>query len=425
MYTRSFTFFVISLLAVLCISCQSKSTEIPVIDIDNPTGAVDLNISDLLNNITIVPLETNDDLLLSTAGGTSFTVTNRYILVSTREKLLQFDRKGKYIRTLAIRGNGPNEFSYIYTRLVDEKLNRLYYVDARGNNIPVTCIDLSTGKFLEFPNPDLPAQSIQAIDAEGNIYGYSSASRTISMMSNMLVSSGVSQKASDTPDSLLAYKYNPIDNIITHFHGYHSYLSDDRSRTMFQTGDHVSFLFFPYSDTLFHIDGNKMKPQYIFNLKNQMTNMQEGGATLRFPFSSAHGTIISLLDSKITIIQSGGTISGITVRNSTKASLFLDKTKKLRAIKSITIEPIALTVNMDGYLKNINEERGSENKINPIPSVSGAWGYYAVEALDMIEFMEQALKGNKLSASQRKALEEVAAKIDDDSNPVLMIGKIK
>ena len=156
-----------------------------------------------------------------------------------------------------------------------------------------------------------------------------------------------------------------------------------------------------------------------------MTNMQEGGASLRFPFSSAYGTIISLLDSKITITQSGGTISSVTVRNRTKANLFLDKTKKLRAIKSITIDPIAFTVNMDGYLKNISEERGSENKINPIPSVSGAWGYYAVEALDMIEFMEQALKGNKLSANQRKALEEVATNIDDDSNPVLIIGQIK
>ena len=115
-------------------SCGRAPKEVPVVDIDNPTGYINLKLSDLLDDITIVPLETRDDFLLSTEGSrfTSipFAITDNYILASTNDKLLQLDRQGNYVRTLITRGRGPNEFIYILAHAVDEQQEILYYADS-------------------------------------------------------------------------------------------------------------------------------------------------------------------------------------------------------------------------------------------------------------------------------------------------------
>ncbi|MCL2739134.1 MAG: 6-bladed beta-propeller [Bacteroidales bacterium] len=412
--------FTVGLFALLLLaSCQAKQTDIPVVDIDNPTGSVDLKISDLLDNISIVPLETRDDLLLTTASGTSFTITGHYIIVKTNEKLLQFDRQGNYIRTLAYRGNGPNEFISIMTMLIDETRGILYYNDAR-RDASVFSIDLNSGKFLAFPNSGLPSSSIRAIDAEGNIYGNVSSASARMNMNTSGTSLSLSSSTQRAPDSLvLAYKYNPADSSTTTFAGSHGFIVDHRNQIFLRQGDHISFLYLPYSDTLYRLEGSHMVPQYIIQFKNQMTDLQQGGITIGFSFPGNGSLIISKSDTKITLGD-----DRVFVLSQTLAYLFLDRKATLKTIKSITIDPIAVTIDIDNYLKP-REQRSREIAIAPIPRVSGIWGYYAVEALDMVEFIDQALKGNQLSAVQRKALEEVAAKIDDDSNPVLIIGKIK
>ncbi|MDR2586289.1 MAG: 6-bladed beta-propeller [Prevotellaceae bacterium] len=410
---------------LLFVSCQSLQTECPVIEIDNPAGSIDLNISDLLDNITIVPLETRDDLLLQTAG-TTFTVTDHYILVKSSEKLLQFDRNGNYIRTLANRGSGPNEFNMVMTSLTDEKRQVFYYADAKAN-APVACIDLNSGKFIAFPNPDLAPSSIREIDGEGNIYGYSSSSLiSAGIVTSGIRVTGVSATLQKAPDSLaLAYIYDPYDNRTTTLQGKHTFDADSRRPMLFRQGDFVSFLFFPYSDTLYRLDGGAMIPQYVLKLKNQMTDMQKGGITLDFTVSGNWGSIISLRDSKVTIIESGGTISSITVLRPLKAYLLIDRNRALHTIRSLTIDPIALTIDIVDYIKLTSEQRDNKIKIQPMPAVSGKWGHFNIEASDMTALINQALESNKLSAVQRKTLQEVAAKIDDDSNPVLIIGKIK
>jgi len=419
MNTRTFTLFVIS--ALWLIACQSRQTGIPVVDIDNPAGSVDLKISDLLDNITIVPLETNDELLLSTEGGTSFEVTNRYILVRTREKLLQFDRQGNYMRTLAYRGNGPNEFNMIMTTLIDEKRELLYYNDSRmsASDASVACIDLNNGRFLEFHNPGLSPTSIREIDAEGNIYGRNTPPTRVEVSASGSLS--LISPTEKVPDTLvLAYKYNRTDNSFTHFVSNRSFVADQRSTQLFRQGDHVSFLQLSYSDTLYRLEGSNMIPQYVIQLRNQMTDMQKGGVTASFRASGRGSFIITKSEAKMTL-----SADRITVNSNTLAYLFLDRAGVIKSIKSFTIDPVALTVDMNDFLKPRDQRSTVIPISSPLPRVSGSWGFYAIEALDMVELIDNALKGNSLSTNQRKALEEVAAKINDDSNPVLIIGKIR
>ena len=393
-------------------SCSATPAECPVVDLDNPSGFVDIRISDMLDNITLVPLETSDDMLLST-NGMIYTVTNNYIIVRTNEKLLQLDRQGKYLRTLAYRGNGPNEFNMIVGTYIDEKRELLYYRDSRSAE-SYPCINLKTGAFVEFSKPEVSPFNLTLMDTEGNMYGFLGRN-TLRMMDNE------EPKASDT----LLFRYNPVEKRIDFFTGHHRFVHNNSSRIITMQGGEIFFLCTPYSDTLFKIDGTKIIPRFVFKLKDQVTDIQQGGMLTSIPFSCTLGMVVRNSRSNLTVSQSGGTINSITVANQSQTYLLLNRKGALQTIRSITVDPIAVTIDVDEYLKLSNEQRREKFKIGFLPTVSGVWGHYAVEAIDMVDMIEQALKGDQITPVQRKALEEVAKKIDYDSNPVLMIGKIK
>lgn len=410
MQLRFLSFYVINLLAVILLfgSCQPSQTTCPVIDMDNPAGTIDLKLSDLLDNITIVPLETRDDLLLSTAGA-YFVITDRYIIVDSGDKLLQFDHHGNYIKTLAIRGNGPNEYNFISAMLSDEKGEILYYTDFR-NKESVLGINLNTGAFLEFPNPDLPAFSISVIDTKGNIYGPASPSLI-----------NVEAPASESENvPVLAYSYHPaLKGSTVAIKGCHSFIRDIRFPLMFRKGDEISFLHPAYSDTLFTLSGDKMIPQYVIKLKNPCIDAFKGGVSLSFPLSGNWGTIIGRQE-----VRGLSETTDFSRMHQWLPYLFLDKKGALKTIKSITIDPIGVTIDMDSHLKQINELRDNE-KIGFAPSESNLWGYFAMEASTMTALLNQALSSHQLSTVQQKIIKEVAANINDDSNPVLIMGKVR
>ncbi|MCL2738382.1 MAG: 6-bladed beta-propeller [Bacteroidales bacterium] len=396
--------FIPILLVNLCLatSCTNTSGDIPVIDLDNPIGYIDLKLSDLLDDITIVPLETRDDLLLSTRA--SFTVSSRYILADVQDKLLQFDRQGKFIRTLATQGNGPNEFEVIVNPLIDED-QEIFYYSSYGRNRSISRISMKTATFPEPLYLDMPPFSIKEIDNKGNIYGFPAVVDSV----------------------LLAYRYSPADKSVTIYQRHHPFVAGGIDQEMYRQGDHIFFFSFPYSDTLFKIDGSKTIPQYIIKANNLRTrDLAKGDVGLKIRYSGAKGTIIEKWRQQVLTNEYGRTFGSYAI-----AYLFLNERQESQSIRSITIDPLALTIyelitikDADDYIKSLSEMQ-RRTLIRPFPAISGLWGHIAVESADMIERIEQALKSSQLSTLQRKRLEEVSTKIDEDSNPVLIIGKVK
>ena len=417
MKSKNLLFILLISLLLLPLSCNNPPAEVPVIDMDNPSGTIDLKISDLLDNITIVPLESNDHLILTTAG-MSYIVTDHYILVSAGEKFLQFNRNGKYIKTLAIKGNGPNEYNYIINPMVDEKRNTLYFTDLK-NQSEVISIDLVTGEFREFLIPNMLSNNIRAIDDDGNLYGFPSSS-------TIRISSLESGKSKETSDSLmLVYKYHPEKQSMTLFNGYHGFPSSTQRNTIFRQSNNILFFFSAYSDTLYRIKEELLVPLYAIKLKKAQTEIIQGGVFLNFLLSGSNSMVISKTESKFDITTSAGNITRVSISVDLLAYLHLNNKEHLQSIRSMTIDLLSLTIDVDDYIKKENNENLGDIPIKPFPSVSGVWAHYAVEAYNMIALINDALKGHELTSSQRKTLEEVAAQIDEESNPVLIIGKIK
>ena len=88
-----------------------KEKECPVAVIGNRViDPVEIPLSDIAASITVIPLETNDSVLLQER--IDVYMFGDYFLINNRELLL-FDRNGKFIRKVINLGQGPAEVPYI------------------------------------------------------------------------------------------------------------------------------------------------------------------------------------------------------------------------------------------------------------------------------------------------------------------------
>lgn len=115
---------------IVFIGCRSNQSagELPQIDLTAKMFASDkLEIADEIESIEYVPLELTDEFPI--ANLLDICVSDEYIFIySTRqESILQFNRKGKFLRPIAKKGNGPGEVAQITSLTIDEE-NRLFCV---------------------------------------------------------------------------------------------------------------------------------------------------------------------------------------------------------------------------------------------------------------------------------------------------------
>ena len=393
-------------LALLLTSCNNATKVVPVIDIDHPEGTIDIKLSDILDDITIVPLETRQDILLSSSS--RIVVSENYILALVQNRELhQFDKSGKYIRKLAEQGNGPREFNSILYLLIDENRNVAYYTDIKDQML-IFRIDLHTGAFLTPLNTGLSSFSISSVDQDGNIFGY---------LSSITISIGESNESAK--DSLaLVFVYDPNKESVKTVGGAHSFTSTFWGQSMVSYRNKAFFINTGYSDTLFTFDGLSLVPQSVLRYTDRLTDIMSGGNYLSFSISYSGGLIISKCRTEMkrdgsTFFVSSHTINDVHVNAANQSKL----------IRMVTIDPLALQLNTIDLYKEYEET--NDIQIHPLPKVDGQWGSIIVEACNMVELINNALAGNALSVTQRRALEELSTQIDEDSNPVLIIGRVK
>ena len=97
-------------LLVLITSCTGGNRQKPVtvLDLQNPGQAMDIILSELIDDIRLVKIETKDEILLGQY--TNYLVGKEQIITIDSDKILQFSNNGEFVRTLAKAGNGPDEF---------------------------------------------------------------------------------------------------------------------------------------------------------------------------------------------------------------------------------------------------------------------------------------------------------------------------
>ena len=398
-------------------SCFHENSKIPVIDVDSPTGSVDLKLSDLLSDIRMIRLETRDDVLLTTREAYRF--SDKYIVCYSSSGMHLFDKDGKYLRLLTRAGGGPNEFGRISNAFIDDENDILYYTDARNRaTLYLYRIDLASGNFLSpiDKTQDKSDFLMSDMDKNGNIYGFF-------RMESLSFLSGSSKK--DTSSCYIAYKYNISKDTIEGIEIPGSYISSGFNRSISKHKDDIYIYDSSYGDTLFYYAKNKLSSVIIIKMKDIMTDIQAGGNTLNIELAYKDGFLFKHSHSKIDIrTGTSGQIESISVMNPTKNYFLVDKNRgKLSVIKNFYIDPIGASINIaqaidpeqhDSQLLNINE----------FIKKSGNYGFCMIEAFKMETLIDEALAGDKLSDAEKETLRKFRATINEDDNPVVIVGKI-
>jgi len=122
-----------------------------------------VKLSDLADKITYIPLETNNNCLLTKI---SYLHLNEdFIFVSDTKALYQFDNKGNFLRQISKLGNGPKEHGKRIRFEVDD-FNSEIYIFSYPNKILVN--RLETGEFIRSFNVSFEVANFE-ISSNGDL----------------------------------------------------------------------------------------------------------------------------------------------------------------------------------------------------------------------------------------------------------------
>ncbi|MCC2236951.1 6-bladed beta-propeller [Bacteroides hominis] len=106
--------------------------------IEKTKGTV-MSLGDLMESYEIIRLDNRDAALIKTYSYGVY-VTDNYILLRPADVVSPvklFTRKGRYVADIGGVGQGPGEYLYLFSWLVDEKENRIYLGPGRADKVLV------------------------------------------------------------------------------------------------------------------------------------------------------------------------------------------------------------------------------------------------------------------------------------------------
>ena len=301
---------------------DSPDNNIFTIDYRNIKDTVSLQITEILDDIKFIKLETREESLMKIGGLTGFTMESgtiwigeKYILVLDRSMgILQFTSEGNFVRTLVSPGRGPCEFGYPVYTVVETGSGTLYIADPTHPK-SIMRYNLTTGECLSTIPRALDGFVKSLLVADDS-----------TILITPLPTSGAAGKYfifSQTFNGRLIWGIkNAGLNLTT------DYRMDELSRIR----DSIYFQPIHY-DTVFIYDNQKLKPTMIIKSRNKPspeTNyISEGNIKVSIETNTPFYAIISA--QQIQEVR-GNNSGGLNIKSTGIHSVFVDKLNK-RAYK--------------------------------------------------------------------------------------------
>jgi hypothetical protein len=382
----------IFLLIPILISCQPTQDNNQlkensrIIDLDKVTIVErSLKMSEIAETIDYIALETSDKAFITQ--GAHFRATDNYFLLSQRGQIKQFDQSGKFIRNLVNVGRGPGEgFSRCFE--VDDSSDNLFMYSNFAHNI--IKYNLNSGININtFKDPETEFWTDNLHYYKGNL---------------LFISNSASEKfffkvySLDDMQCILTWpiKYQ------TNFRSLNSIA--EYSSTYAQNIDSALLIKEMFSDTIYlTTDFKDLKPRYIFN----------GGEKLAYQsfqqFLSDPGK--ATIDNKLII--------GRFFETSKSLFFYGFNGKKINLYMYDKIENKLRVYNGKEIINDL--DNGINFKINWDPHSTI---YYKGNIYCIIDIFQNQ-KELKLSNLKSDKLKEILKGVDEFSNPILMIVKLK
>jgi hypothetical protein len=94
-------------------------------------------VSELAKDVITIPLETSSRSLVSMVADATLTENHLYLLDlgAGSPRVLQFERNGKFLKTIGNQGEGPEEFRFLTAIFYDEENSQICLIDGFGKKI--------------------------------------------------------------------------------------------------------------------------------------------------------------------------------------------------------------------------------------------------------------------------------------------------
>lgn len=373
------------MLLVLITSCTvgNRQKPVPVIDLQNPSDTRDIYLSELLDDIRLVRLETNDEILLGQY--TNYLVGEKHIITIDSDKILQFSSNGGFVRTLAKAGNGPGEFLRAEAFALDDK-NDILYINHRGDSRNILAFDLETGSRIKriptgvdnlisqiIVSGDSMLTVVPRMNKDYNLYNLSTSGKFVD---------GIAP-----PDVKGIGLQTSIDMVMNELY----YMPKEY-------------------DTLYLVKGTSFKPYCFFHIEDRFT--YENNEIGNFVYLSANTPgfmIANKAHASIKLNDDGETFS----MNADKQTRYLLSKNDFTVveIKDFNNDFLGIDEDLDQW----------DNYLY----ITNNLGYVVYSSFELKQKIAKALESNKLDNLIKQRISALNLEIKENDNPVLVIGNLK
>lgn len=361
------------------IGCRSRIENIEVINTDGSKVLVcdyddvketrDIKFSEIMDSIRIIKFEDTPDAYFKCH---LMYFSDNYIAVVQQENrpVLLFDKSGKFITEVGATGNGPGEYnSSIKDCILDEKNNAIYLLPFSGPKILKYDFNGNYRGEIKFPASINKGKMSLQSDSTLSVFHLSFKDM------NEQKFNGASVNLKN--DSIRYFYIEDLAISLKDGGGFNHEVWSYRSADGFPVS-------MTYSNTLYHFNPkeNIVEAAFVFNI-----NKEAHKDNLRF-------YILNEIPGYYIVHMVGDA-----------KDVMIDKKNN-----------VAYNVNyINDYLGNLSSWLMVQD------------GYYwsEFEPIEFAEILEEALKSDSLSETQRKYLENMLSELNENDNDILLLGKLK
>ncbi len=376
-------FYLLFSCGILCIllnTCRQPSQGPAVINLDERDKTESVKFSQLASNLKCIPLESKENVIIPDNRTRKIWAGEKYIVTISNKDIQLFTANGKHLRKLASVGKGPQEFTYVLSYAVDEKHDRLYYVNQADRN-HITVLDLNTGEHL--PKIKIHALPLMMDFQDENI---------LYIPANQGNSQPILCYTITTGGQLLDSVPNPHTTLLNNFITGRPTLIPVKQNEI-----HLEM-----QDTLYALRNSGVDPLFVFHYGNKFqpeTNGQ-GPSKMLLAETSGHFLIVTL---NVDLRKAGDNLF-FTMRSSD--ILWVDKKdRQVQKVDQFYLDPL------DTYKDDITEHLIIQNK-------------KVIYMLSAFLIKEMAEKKTEAGEPLSPLLQQLNEQLTEESNPVLIIGDL-